>query len=87
MSKAYGSIIGKITSFTCILTHTDVKVTIIFFYANGSETLFSVDVPGGGGARFSSNTSHLIWKQTVNTTLAMGHQDDLRTARNFIFYR
>jgi hypothetical protein len=29
---------------------------------------------GGGGAQFSPNTSHMIWKRMVNTTLAMGHQ-------------
>jgi hypothetical protein len=27
-----------------------------------------------GEARFSSNTSHVIRKRTVNATLAMGHQ-------------
>ncbi len=30
----------------------------------------------GRGSQFSSNTSHMIRKQTVNATLAMGHQAD-----------
>ncbi len=30
-----------------------------------------------GGARFSLNTSQVIWKQTVNATLVLGHQAEL----------
>jgi hypothetical protein len=29
---------------------------------------------GGGGAQFLPNPSHMIWKLTVNATLATGHQ-------------
>jgi hypothetical protein len=43
---------------------------------------------GGGGSRFSPNTSHVIWKQTVNSTRS---KQVIRppqfTARNFIFFR
>ncbi len=31
----------------------------------------------GGGTQFSPNTSHELWKRTVNATLAMGYQADL----------
>ncbi len=31
---------------------------------------------GGGGARFSPNTSHVIQKWSVNATLMMGYQAD-----------
>ncbi len=30
-----------------------------------------------GGARFSPNTSPVMWKQTVKATLMMGHQVNL----------
>jgi hypothetical protein len=41
---------------------------------------------GGGGAQFSPNASHVIWKQTVNMILAMCHQADPAHCDKFIIH-